>query len=60
MGHSCLVVRNIGPDRTHQLPGIRKFLATLQADLVRSSLDGNYAAQFVVVAPEGKLENPKQ
>jgi hypothetical protein len=53
-------LRSIWTDRTHQLPRVGKFLATLEADLVRSSLDGNYAAQFVMVTPEGKLENPKQ
>jgi len=53
-------LRSTWTDRTHQLPRVGKFLATLEADLLRSSLDGNYAAQFVMVTPEGKLENPKQ
>jgi hypothetical protein len=35
-------------------------MAALQADLVRSFLDGDYAAQLVVVTPESELENPKQ
>jgi hypothetical protein len=57
---SCMVIANIEPDRTHQLPGIGEFLATLHADLVRSFLDCDYAAPFVVVTPEGKLDNQMQ
>jgi hypothetical protein len=55
-----MFIRNIEPDRTHQLPRVGEFVTTLEADLVRSFLDGDYAAQFVVVTPEGKLENPKR
>ena len=57
---SCIFICNIGPDRTHQLPRVWEFVTTLEADLVRSFLDRDNAAQFVVVTAEGKLVNPKQ
>jgi hypothetical protein len=57
---SCMVIGNIEPYRTHQFPGIGEFLTALQAYLVRSFLDCDYAAPFFVVTPEGKLDNQMQ
>jgi hypothetical protein len=45
-------------DRVHQFPRIWKFQSTLQADLIRPFLDGEYTAQAAVMTPESKLDNP--
>ena len=37
-----------------------KLAPTLEADLVRSPLDGEHAAQLPVTAPEDELKNPQQ
>src|SRR5947209_982155 len=37
-----------------------KFLSTIKANLIGSVLDGEYAAQMTVTAPEHKLEHSRQ
>src|SRR5271157_1325265 len=51
---------NARPYGVHPRPGILEFLATLQADLIRSFPDGEHSAALAVTAPEGKLKDPKQ
>ncbi|SPE44675.1 hypothetical protein SBA7_460029 [Candidatus Sulfotelmatobacter sp. SbA7] len=53
-------IGNARPYGVHPRPGILEFLATLQADLIRSLLDGEHSTPLAGTAPKGKLENPKQ
>src|ERR1700724_1526430 len=50
-------IGNAQPYGVHQSPGILKFLATVQADLVRPFLDCEHGSPFAVMASEGKLEH---
>jgi len=53
-------ILTIGSYRVHQVPRIRKLLATFQAHLVRPFPDGEHVAQSAVMASAGELENPEQ